>query len=115
PHDPGRGPAGQLAAGVADGRPRPTGVRAGEAAHHDGGRAHRSARPPTVTPRNGTRPKPTSQAPLAVLHGTQAGRQRPLATSSPALKAATVPTTTHVTPSMARHAGRRARGPSTSR
>src|SRR5439155_15620188 len=115
PHDHGKRTKRELQVRIADGRPRRTRIRAGEAAHHDGGRAHRSARPAPATPRNGTRPKPTSQAPLAVRHGTQGGRQRPLATSSPALKAATVPTTTHVTPSMARHAGRRARGPSTSR
>src|SRR5262249_56506795 len=96
---PGGEPAGDRRGG-GSGRPR---IRAGETAQHDGGCGHRSPRPPMARPRKGTRPKPTSQAPLAVRHGTQGGRQRPLATSSPPPKADSVPTTTKLTPTRAPH------------
>src|SRR5581483_4029661 len=114
-HDDGERAGCDVEVDVVEGRACALRVRAAEAAHGDRRDGHRSIRPATATPRIGTRPTPTSNAPLAVRCVAHGASQRPLAISSPAANAPTVPTTTSDTPSAARHAGRGGRGPRRSR
>src|SRR5207249_8304049 len=114
-HDDGERAGRELEIEAGERRPRGARVGAAEPAHRDRGVAHKSARPATASPSNGTSPRPTSNAPVAGPYGAQGASHRPLAISSPAAKAAAVPATTSVTPRATRQWGSAARGPSRSR